>query len=517
MSDSLRPTGGAPHTTLVEMIVEDPGLVAAVRALPGPAMAELIDQIGLADAGPLVALMGPEQFEAALDEDLWRLIAPGTGEHFDAARFMLWLEILLDLGSAQAVERLAALPEEAVVFGFHQCLRVYTSEALGMAIEDNAHGRLAEKLLEASGYYEIEDYLILPRQEEGLDAVMQALLALEKHDSRFMLHVLDRCATLSAGELADSDGLHALLSEAESLECDLAGARDDRRAALGFVPPAQAAAYLKFARQTDPDSAVVFDATNPTLAFFRRRVPLREAAASPIAASERLAHLLRRPSRTEQVRIESDPMADVSAARPFREAVRQLARQAPETHRRCITELTDAANMLMSGASLGGDRLDRADAALAVAALCELGLATALAQKLGTAFKLVQDHGAEPFLRLGLASAHRDIARAVLARLTRFARKRMQTAPGGTVRDDLAAFCQKADAALEADQPWRAGEVLFNLHWLLSGAEIATLEALIDQLPMLTGTLAQTSRFPASREDIALVETFLDTVLEPGD
>src|SRR5690242_10500602 len=88
----------ARTSALVGRILENPQLVGAVRALPPAALGQLVEQIGLEDAGELVALASTEQLAHLFDEDLWRAERAGDDPRFDARRFGVWLEILLEAG-----------------------------------------------------------------------------------------------------------------------------------------------------------------------------------------------------------------------------------------------------------------------------------------------------------------------------------------------------------------------------------------------------------------------------------
>src|SRR6476659_6368681 len=110
MSDKLI----VPSRALLTRLLDEPGLVRAVQALPPRALLQLIDQVGLEDAGELVALATTDQLERIFDEDLWRSSAPGADERFDPARFALWLEVMLEAGEAFAADTLAGLDEELV-------------------------------------------------------------------------------------------------------------------------------------------------------------------------------------------------------------------------------------------------------------------------------------------------------------------------------------------------------------------------------------------------------------------
>src|SRR3954471_19019175 len=93
-------------TQLLMQILERPGLVAAVRELPGAVLGKLIDRIGLEDAGELVALASTAQLERVFDDDLWQAERAGGDESFRPERFALWLRVMLEAGEDALVQRL---------------------------------------------------------------------------------------------------------------------------------------------------------------------------------------------------------------------------------------------------------------------------------------------------------------------------------------------------------------------------------------------------------------------------
>src|SRR6516164_1711197 len=96
MTSSISRTQGPPSTKLLMSILERPGLVAAVRELPGAVLGRLIDRIGLEDAGELVALASTAQLERVFDDDLWRADGAGGDETFRPERFVLWLRVIAE-------------------------------------------------------------------------------------------------------------------------------------------------------------------------------------------------------------------------------------------------------------------------------------------------------------------------------------------------------------------------------------------------------------------------------------
>ncbi|MEY4512411.1 MAG: hypothetical protein RLZZ450_4533, partial [Pseudomonadota bacterium] len=93
---------GVPKELLVQ-ILERPGIVEAVQSLAPAVLHRWIAHVGLEDAGELVMLASSEQLLATLDLDVWRSEQAGVDETFDAERFALWVEVLLDSGVRGAV------------------------------------------------------------------------------------------------------------------------------------------------------------------------------------------------------------------------------------------------------------------------------------------------------------------------------------------------------------------------------------------------------------------------------
>src|SRR6516225_8719822 len=109
---SIARTNVPTATRLLMRILERPGLVAAVRELPGAVLGKLIDRIGLEDAGDLVALASTAQLERVFDDDLWRAERAGGDETFRPERFALWLRVMMEAGESSLVRRLCELPQD---------------------------------------------------------------------------------------------------------------------------------------------------------------------------------------------------------------------------------------------------------------------------------------------------------------------------------------------------------------------------------------------------------------------
>src|SRR6476620_1760230 len=138
-------------TQLLMRILERPGLVAAVRELPGAVLAKVIDRIGLEDAGELVALATTAQLERIFDDDLWRADRAGGDETFRPERFALWLRVMSEAGEEAVVKRLCELPQDLVALAVHRLVLVIDMDVLTERLsEAGEEGEEIDRALESS-------------------------------------------------------------------------------------------------------------------------------------------------------------------------------------------------------------------------------------------------------------------------------------------------------------------------------------------------------------------------------
>lgn len=339
---NARPSSGQ----LLKRVLEVPDLPQRVQAMPAPLLGRLIEQVGLADAGELVALATTEQLAEIFDQDLWQSPALGVDERFDAERFLLWLEVMAEAGEAFVAARLAELPPDLVTLAVHRHALVVSLSDLEHELtgdDDAAFG--AQKAFDSCLSEELDDYQLIWRGGEGWDQLLSALLALDRDHHGLLVDVLERCAAMSREQLEDQGGLCDVLTSEQMLEDDLAGAREERRAEAGFVAPSAARAFLRLAAGA-ASSETPFTEHDPlTRAYFRRLGPLKPAVAGPLATGPLLPRL--GSSSTEPLLIQ---------------ALRQLANDDPTRFARRADELSYLANVLVAGAEVDGRRLRPIDA-----------------------------------------------------------------------------------------------------------------------------------------------------------
>ena len=536
MAMSPLPTRPAAPRQILSCILDQPNLVAAVQALPARALGKLIDHVGLEDAGEIVALATTLQLKGIFDDDLWRSERPGKDESFDANRFALWLEIMLEAGEEFAAQKLAELPEDLVTLALYKHILVINIEDLAIEMSDrnSDDDGMTEKALESCLCEEIDEYRIILRHHEGWDAILSVLLALDRDHHDFLGRVLEHCCHIAAETIEDNGGLYQILTSDEMLEADVGADREERRAEEGFIAPSSAASFLALARTTKLVDIIAAKERDPvTHAYFRSlRGPSRDKAAQDQAGTRAAeAATLVEMLRDAEVLPPSAPMLllqeHAGASSPptddgFVHAMRELRAQAADIHGRRMEELAYLVNVLAAGCSIEGRALRPLEAAHATMATCNLGIEHLLRTEpdRATAVAVLRREGVDKLFRIGwqLLSQHIVLpaARAFEKRLDREARE-------GTDRE-LARRLEQANralhAAIAAGKPWSALGKLTEVEYDVDRATVGTLLALIDECPSLRGKLAaqtgdedaatkQELQFIATLQQLRSVQAFL--------
>ncbi|HEX6245556.1 MAG TPA: DUF6178 family protein [Polyangiales bacterium] len=381
---------------LIRHVLERPELLAAVRELPGEALAGLIDRVGLEDAGEIVALASTEQLAQVFDHDLWKAARAGADEDFQPRRFGLWLHVLAEAGDEYLAERLVALPKDLLSLALHRLLLVLDMDALAERwSEPSEELEQTEKALEASLHEEWEEFRLISRHPESWDVLWSALLTLDRDHHGLLRELLECCAALDAEIIEDNGSLYEVLTSEEMLENDVAAERADRRAGAGYVAPSDARAFLALARSERSPAG-----RDPiTRAYFRELAPPHASASSaargagPSRALLELTRLLdepvhraRRPNPRRKLPSARSPGASSSnrgslsteRATPTRNllerAVAELRALDPELASTRLEELAYLANVWMAGGSHAGRRPRPVEALEFVSEVCGAAL-----------------------------------------------------------------------------------------------------------------------------------------------
>jgi Family of unknown function (DUF6178) len=512
-----RPTS----SQLVARILDTPDLANQVQALPAPVLAGLIDRVGLEGAGEIVALATTDQLAEIFDTDLWQSDRPGEDERFDAERFLVWLQAMREAGDPFVAQKLVELPEDLVTLAFHRQVLVVDFDRLKGEIESEGEDSTTEKALSSCLSEEIDQYQIISRHHDGWDDVLAALVALDENHHDFLMGMLERCCKLSADYVDDNGGLYEVLTSEETLEADLAGDREDRRARAGHVAPSAAAAFLKLARGPCETPVTQHDAM--TRAYFRgldAAAPRTEKAPRSAPGPELLA-LLERAGIGEPTDVPRLPAAhskgEPEADEPLLvRAMRRLSEKEPRVFFERSEQLAYLANVLSSGCTFRGRRMRPIESVRASLAVCNLGLELGLPSGRGrdpveAALVVLRDHPADGLFRVAWSRLARDVVGAAASTAERW----LGAAAAQSSGDDARAVSRAAARIREATTrgaPWKAAEELDILIGSIDPSDLETLAALLDECPSMGPALAETNggpMFVSTRADLARVRRFL--------
>jgi hypothetical protein len=107
------------------LAADDPA--AAVAALPATELYQIITDVGLAEAGELVALATPEQIRGCLDIDVW------DRDQVQMEALKPWLQVLVDTGYEKLAEVWEKLDPELAALTLQRFTRIYD-----LALEETA-------------------------------------------------------------------------------------------------------------------------------------------------------------------------------------------------------------------------------------------------------------------------------------------------------------------------------------------------------------------------------------------
>jgi len=373
---------------LVDRLLDLPQLARVIPQLPPELLHQIVQRCGLEDCGELVSLATPAQLERVFDLDLWRSAAPGADEQFDADRFGVWLEVLVDASAQIAAQKLSHMNVELTTAGIARHARVYDRGAMTpyttldgevMTPVHDLDGRLA---CDVGGYY------VVATRTDSWDAIVATLFALEAGHPACFGAVMDGCVALSNPK-PEVDGLDELLDVEEQATFDVGFDREQRREKQGFVTPAQARAFLQMSRERRAASTA-----NPIANAYLRALdqapPPARSALRLEAGSESIANMTAEVSAAAvaevvDVLVEAGVIAKPRAlltggsghdARLERihAHLQYLLERDPIAYAAREQELGFLANTIASGSTVVARPLSVQEASDAAIAVCNLGL-----------------------------------------------------------------------------------------------------------------------------------------------
>jgi len=458
--------------SLLNRILGEQELVAAVQSLDARVLGQLINHLGLEDSGELVALASTEQLKKIFDDDLWQNEKPGSEEKFDTARFGLWLEIMFEMGPDFVAEKLLDMDEDFLTLALSGQVLVLNVNELELRLASRrgnalSHDELLEKALESSLNHEFEQYWIISRSPESWDVVLNALLALDTEQHDFLMNLLERCCFLSSEYIEDNGGLFQVLTCEEKLEADVAFDREQRREKEGFVPPQTAAAFLLLARRP----ADTEDHLTP--AYFKSY-----SESAPVASGREPSRLMQLlldaevlvPNRADLLQLD-DQSAGAFGPSLIRELLVSLGKQDPDLFSKRVMELTYLTNILIAGCSFQGRCFRPAEAAQAVLATCNLGLEEVRGRECD----------AVHLFKVGWARLYSDVvlasARAVSELLIRDL----------WMQEQVRSIALNLDKNIASGKPWNSCDDLDGLEAVLEPKTVHLMKELIGECPTVNG------------------------------
>ena len=497
---------------LLDRILNTPSLERVVPRLRSDLLHGIIQKCGLEDCGELVALATPEQLARVFDLDLWRAAQPGQDEQFEADRFGVWIEVLLETGAQAAAQKLVEIDVELVIAGLAHHALVYDRAAI--TPYETLDGELVTFYADAVSVhddgltFEAGGYLLMAKRADSWEAIIEVLMALGERHPVYFNQVMSGCITLSNIGFED-DGLDDLLANGDQVKFDLAGDREGRREKQGYVSPAQARAFLQMARElrldggarptANPLAKAYFRAINETTASDTDNAssstgllaesdaqPAPEESAESVAAVFELladAGIIPQPPRAlltgEQER--APRLNEIKARLEFtldQNYAAYLIRQ---------EELAYLANVLMAGCSIQARPFTAQEASDAAIAVCNLGLENwpthwlpANATELPVSFLV--DHDLVSVFQVGWKVLYYNVGMYAAKRLIGVLNQmrcndREIQLDLEKLRGELAKHCR-------VGEPWRARDAL-DVIAILDTPAWAALLALIDECPTL--------------------------------
>jgi hypothetical protein len=209
------------------------------------------------------------------------------------------------------------------------------------------------------------------RDPSAWEIVWSALQLLDRDHHDVLRALLDQCCAMTTEFINGNGGLYEVLTSAEVLENDVAAEREDRRAAQGFVSPADARAFLALARRGEQ-----LDERDPiTRAYFRNVAPPPLTPATP--GLDRLVTVLAEAGiiGTAADRPLAALASETHPGSRFEAAMRDLRERDAVVFAKRVEEIGYLVNVMIAGTSGPGGRALRPMEALdLVLRACEAGL-----------------------------------------------------------------------------------------------------------------------------------------------
>ena len=489
---------------LIDRLLDTPQLARVIPQLQPELLHQIVQRCGLEDCGELVALATPAQLERVFDLDLWRGAGPGADEQFDADRFGIWLEVLVDAGPQVAAQKLSHMNVDLVAAGIARHTRVYDRGAATPYTMLDGEVMTPVSGLDGRLSCDIGAYLVVATRTDSWEAIVTALIALEAEDPGCFTDVMEGCVGLSNPK-PEVDGLDDLLDAEEQATFDVAFDREQRRETRGYITPAQAHAFLQMSRAAvaaDVDNDAQSRA-NPIVTAYFRALDQKPARAQEVARLEAGTEFILETTAQSspeaiaaivEVLVEAGVITPPRALLPgasgneprlhhIHEHLQYLVERDPVGYAARNQELGFLANTIASGAMVLTRSLSVQEASDAALAVCNLGLE----HWPGAEQSVLAKQDLVSVFQAGWRILYNDVcmhaAEHLLLVLSDLYPVDVEIQEGlGTLRIELAKHWR-------AGKPWLAREAM-EVIGLLDMPAWAALVALIDEFPVMHAGIA---------------------------
>jgi Family of unknown function (DUF6178) len=240
----------ANPSRLVDRILSAPNLVRVVPRLPPEVLHRVVQHHGLEECGELLVLATPDQLAHVFDRDLWHAAGAASFDQFDAERFGVWIEVLVQADAVAAAAIVAGMDLDLMTTALAQHIRVFDHSAVVWYPTLDGEQASSTPFLDLDERFDVGGYVILPKREGPQDAIAALLTALDEGHRDYFSRLMSGCVRLSHSA-PEIDGLDNLMSAGSQAMFAAADAREQRLGAQGYVATAQARVFLEMARRVD--------------------------------------------------------------------------------------------------------------------------------------------------------------------------------------------------------------------------------------------------------------------------
>ena len=536
-----------PHE-LLNHILDQPELPAIIQRLDAGVLTRLIRHVGLEDSAQIISLTTAGQLKGVFDEDLWAGKRPGAAEAFDAERFGLWIEVMLEAGKAFSAQKITELDEDLVVLGLSRLIFVAGFGDATVGLNDNhplSGAASPEKMLEYGLTQEFGNYRVSAKNPARWDAVCTLLAELNELDYDLLVRLMERCRRISLEDMEDNDNSFDVATADEMLEEDVAADREERRTKKGFVTPTSASVFLSQIRATTLKALVSEKSADfETRAYFKAMETENEitddSPATEYSHEEensyalhlkvagfiqtlRAAEVLPAP---DQKLLGYDGAKSSDQPLPLAKAMDFFNKTEPNLYSRLMAELSYLSNTLIAGCRFKGRTFQPEEAALAAFSTCNLGAEVLL--KYGTRWReyrsvdamtvLLKEHYPVKLFQVGWKILFDHVVLYTAKAVLEFLNRIKDEPENSEHRYDISHMAGTLQACITSGRPWEFNDRMDYLLTILDGRTTAALEELLQAYPTLADIISKHGGHPlslyiGSKDHIVTLRQFLAKVL----